>query len=743
MPRRRTLVLVLLAALAIASAPGALAAGAPARRVGFAPRLPVGSILAGALPGATPVHVTVALEPRDPAALEAFATAVSTPGSRLYRRFITPAQFARRFGPTGAQIGAVEASLRAHGLAPGPVSSNHLSIPITASATALERAFSIALERVRLSGRASGIVNTLAPRLDGSIAGLVQAVVGLSTLSAPHPLYARPHGTHAHATAHVATGGPQPCAAARAAAPGQSAYTADQIASAYGFSGLYGAGDQGKGQTVALYELEPYSPSDIAAYQACYGTHASVSNVSVDGGAGSGPGQGEAALDIEQVIGLAPQATILVYEGPNSNSSAPGSGYYDTWSTLIGQDRARVVSASWGQCEPLETAGDAAAESTLFQEAAAQGQTIFSASGDEGSEDCNGQLGLLPDGQLAVDDPSSQPFVTAVGGTSFLSLGPRPSEQTWNNGGGLGLLPGNASGGAGGGGKSSRWGMPAYQSEAASFLGVVQSGARETPDVSADADPNTGYLIYWNGSGTAQGPSGWQGIGGTSAAAPVWASAVALMDASKDCKGALIGFANPALYKAAGSAYSQNFNDITRGNNDYTGTNGGKYTAGSGFDMASGLGTPDVAALAGALCQDATRIGAPRISRSSLSGVAAGRPTLRLTLVAGPAAPGLKRISVRLPSGLRFARRTGHVTVTGTHGARLSFSARVRRGVLKVTLHHATSLAKLTIRYDTLTATRHEASAARRGDASKLRITVAVTDARGTGTTLQTSVRPR
>lgn len=732
---------MLVVALAVLSRSGALAAGAPARRVGFAPRLPSEASVTGAQAGSTRMQIAVALAPRDPAALKSFASAVSTPGSSSYRRYITPAQFARRFGPTSAQIAAVEGSLRAHGLAPGRVSANHLSIPISASAAKLERAFSIGFKRVRLRNRSAAIVNTVAPRLDGSIAGLVQGVVGLNTLSTPRPLYARPHDVHPHATAHVATGGPQPCATARAAAPGQAAYTADQIAAAYGFSGFYGAGDEGKGQTIALYELEPHDASDIAAYQACYGTHALVSNVLVDGGAGTGPGAGEAALDIEDTIGLAPQANYLVYEGPNSNSGSPGAGPYDTWNAIISQDRARVVSASWGQCEALEGASDAGAENTLFEEAAAQGQTIVSASGDEGSEDCNGETGLFGfDGSLAVDDPSSQPFVTGVGGTTMSAIGPRPTEQVWNSGA-ASLL---GSSGAGGGGESSFWGMPAYQAGAPSFLHVRKSSVRESPDVSADADPDDGYLIYWNGSGDAGlgQPVGWQGIGGTSAAAPVWAAAIALINASTQCNGAVVGFANPALYKAAARAYGQDFNDITQGNNDFTATNGGEYAAGTGFDMASGLGTPNASALTGTLCQHATRVGAPNLSNVSLAGVGHARPTLHFKLTAGSNAPGLKTISIRLPSGLRFARKPGKVTVTGPYGHKLGFAASVKRGVLTIRLRQATTVAKVTVRYATLTATHREAAAARRGHAGKAQITVDVTDARGRRTTLQASVRP-
>jgi hypothetical protein len=284
--------------------------------------------------------------------------------------------------------------------------------------------------------------------------------------------------------------------------------------------------------------------------------------------------------------------------------------------------------------------------------------------------------------------------------------------------------------------------MPSYQSSAPSFLHVAQSNARETPDVSADADPNTGYLIYWNGSGSVSGPAGWQGIGGTSAAAPVWAAAIALTNASNACGGALVGFANPALYRAAAGSYGSDFNDVTSGNNDFTGTNGGRYTAGSGFDMASGLGTPNASALTNTLCHAAHRIGAPKISAHSLSGVGKRRPTLRVTITAGKAAPGLRTISIRLPRALHVAHKAKHVTATGAHGARLRFSASVKHGVLTIRLRHATALAKVMVRYATLTVTRHEASAARRGRAAKLGITVTVTDSHGTKTPLHTSVKP-
>jgi subtilase family serine protease len=626
---------------------------------------------AASLPAGQRLHVTVTLRPRDPAALTAYARAVSTPGSSAYLHYLTPAGFARRFGPTPAQISAVRGALRARGLHPGATSAGGLSIPVTATAGQLERGLSVGLSLRSLPGRRTAIAATAKPTLGPGAAGIVQAVLGLDTGSAPRPLLQRAplHAAAVPAAArvpHVATGGPQPCASAQTVASSDNAHTADQIASAYGFPGLYGAGDQGAGVTIAVYELEPNSAADIAAYQSCYGTHTSVSYVPVDGGSGTGSGSGEAALDIENLIGMAPAANVLVYQGPNSNSAGPGSGPYDTFAAIVNQDRARVVSVSWGQCEPALGAGNAAAENTLFAQAAVQGQTIVAASGDSGSEDCD-TGGVLPQTELAVDDPSSQPFVTGVGGTTLQSLGPRPTESVWNGGGNLAM--GLLQPGAGGGGISSLWPMPADQLGAPASAGVVGPGSsgspcgrsggycRQVPDVSADADPSTGYVIYWNGDGSAGQPSGWQSIGGTSAAAPVWAALLALTDASPRCAGGPLGFAGPALYRAAGSTYAGDFNDISTGNNDFTGTNGGSYAARRGYDEASGLGSPNASALAADLCADSLHLPTPRAQRLAARSVVSLR--LRATDARGAA---VTYGAHGLPPGLSLNQATGRIT---------------------------------------------------------------------------------
>jgi subtilase family serine protease len=655
---------------ASAAAPAASAAAFRVVRIGAAPALPTGARTLGTLGSAVKLHVTIALHPRDPAALASYVQAVSAPGSSEYGDYLTPRQFAHRFGATPAAIAAVRATLQAHGLTPGATTTNGLSIPVTATAGTLDQALSVRLERVALSPKKSAITATAGPAFAADVAPLVQAVIGLNTLSSPQPLTLRaaskPRRASAHASPRVPTGGPQPCAAASDAASGQSAYTADQLASAYGFSGLYNAGDEGQGQTIALYELEPDNPADVAAFQSCYGTHASVSYEEVDGGSGTGDGSGEAALDIEDAISLAPKANILVYQAPNSSSNGPGSGPYDDFSAIVAQDRAAVVSASWGQCESLEGATDASAESTLFQEASVQGQTIVSASGDDGSEDCYAGTPLVGT-QLAVDDPASQPYVTGVGGTTLSQLGPRPTETTWNNGNNVVVSALDIGPGAGGGGLSSLWSIPAYQSDAPASVDVLSAPAgggcgaarcREVPDVSADADPNTGYLIYYNGDGSeADTPSGWQGIGGTSAAAPLWAALMALANASSACAGTDIGFANPGLYRAAATGYAADFNDVRSGNNDFTGTNGGDYPAGSGYDVATGLGTPNASSLVPALCAQTLRITNPG-ARSTTVRTKVTLPVQAL----GDTGTSPSFSAQGLPPGLSIASGTGIIS---------------------------------------------------------------------------------
>ena len=289
------------------------------RHIQAAPKVPAQAKKLSSLPAASRLRVDVLLKPSNSTALADYAHAVSTPGSPEFHHYLSTAEFASNFGPSAPARRAVEAALRAEGLPAGQLSPDHMSIRIRASATRLSKAFSTGIARYRLRSGRVAFANTSAPSLPAGAAVDVEGVVGLDNLTldqagAVHVKAPNTHGAGPLAISpQVQTGGPQSCAAAGTGAS-SGAYTADQIAAAYGLSGLYGRGDLGQGQTVALIEGEPDLPSDVAAYQSCYGTHATVNYVPVDGGAGSGSGSGEAALDIEQIIGLAPAAHIVVYQ---------------------------------------------------------------------------------------------------------------------------------------------------------------------------------------------------------------------------------------------------------------------------------------------------------------------------------------------------------------------------------------------------------------------------------------------
>lgn len=626
-----------MAALLAALAAGLLSAAGPAQaayRLGARPAVPRGAHRLGPLAAATRLAATVTLRPRDPSALAAYAHAVSTPGTSAFHHYLTVPEFAERFGPTPAAVQTVESSLRAHGLTPGPLSPNRLSFVLSAPAARLAGAFATAFERYRLAGGAGAFANTVAPALPTAAARLVQNVIGLSSLGRRKPLdqvRAGQLGVRVPAASPPGIAGPSPCQAAVAEGRASGGLTANQLASAYRFTSPYGQGDLGSGATVAVYELEPYAASDISAYQSCYGTTARVSNVLVDGGSGTGFGQGEAALDVEDVIGLAPQARIQVYEGPNTDAGA-----YDVYSRIVSDDSAQVLATAWGICERSFSLSAANAENTLFQEAAVQGQSVFAASGDAGTDDCQ-------NGQPSVDDPASQPFVTGVGGTSFHSLGPPPSEAVWNDGSG-----------ASGGGVSTFWGRPSYQDLTAVAQSALTCGSsgircREVPDVAADADPSGGYVIYFHDR--------WATFGGTSAATPLWAALTALADASPACGGVPVGLANASLYAAAARSYAGDFNDVTTGQNGFDGLTG--YSAGVGYDLASGLGTPNAAALVGSMCDDLVTIRTPP-AQQGLTGRATSLPLAATSAAGRP----LAYTASGLPPGLLLSPSTGRVTGT-------------------------------------------------------------------------------
>ena len=246
-------------------------------RIGSAPRVPRAATLLGQVPGSQRIELYVALRPRDPAALAGFANAVSTPGSPEFRRYLRPGAFGAIFGATAATVRSTTTVLERLGLQVGPVSGNRLIVKVSSTVATTERAFATTLVRYRLGSGALAYANLAAPRIPAALADRIQAITGLNDLAPSAPVGLSLPGPRTSAGEHgspkasdVEVGGPQPCQAATSAASAVGAYTADELASAYGFSGLYAVGDFGAGETVAILALEPFSASDVQAYDECY-----------------------------------------------------------------------------------------------------------------------------------------------------------------------------------------------------------------------------------------------------------------------------------------------------------------------------------------------------------------------------------------------------------------------------------------------------------------------------------------
>jgi subtilase family serine protease len=643
--------------------------------------VPAGATALGA-PAATAAQTgDVALKPRDPAALKSFVASLTDKTSANYHQYLKGGAFAAKFGPTQATIAAVRSALTASGLKISSVASDGMVISFSGTTSQVESAFGTTLERYRTASGTTGEETTSAVKLPSDISSDVAGVVGLNTLF--HPVDAgMPAASKAadHADAKRADitsypgDAPKPCAAAQSVSTELGGLTDDQIANAYGAFGEYTVGDDGAGVHVGLFELEPFEKSDIQTFDECYfGTATGDSMVAnqlntlpVDGGQPDGYGSGEAVLDIDDVSAMAPGADIDVYEAPNTDS-----GYLDEFVDMVDSDSDQIISSSWGECENIDQAyepGALQSEYDVLEQAAAQGQTILAAAGDTGNDSCNEARATPPStdqNPLSVLDPASQPDVLGVGGTSITDADPAAETETvWNSGG---------DGGAGGGGISAIWTAPSWQQTAAGFPtptssdytnantleenaeqdgisdtdftpGFCQAASsngdpcRTVPDISANADPNiSGVTIY-------SAAFGWTQYGGTSSATPIWAAMLALTDASATCQadnldpaqgGTGIGFASPLLYAVAqstqteadgNSEYDDAFHDVTSGNNDVYGFNGGAtFPATTGYDLASGLGSPQLTdtdgdpGLAVDLCGLAAASDATRPTISSLS----------------------------------------------------------------------------------------------------------------------------
>ncbi|MEV4230289.1 S53 family peptidase [Streptomyces bobili] len=578
------------------------------KRVGAAPKVPSGAVRTADPAGSEALSLSVVLEPRDAAALSRFVAEVSDPKSPNYRKYLGTGEFASAFGALPQTVERVTDELEQKGLTVGELEPDGLTLPVTTTVADAGDAFATDFDGYKLKDGDTGLVNTRAPQFSGTTAGAVRAVVGLSTLGSYRPKHTGTRTSGARKAAATSVDGPSArltgttptmCADIRdlyadTSGGWPAAYDKTDYWSARSLAAAYNMADQANvqsGTTIAIYSLENYDLRDMNSYQSCHGTKVPVSSVRVNGGPtepsdiDTGVGL-ETALDVQTIIGLAPQSKILVYQGVNSWTEGTA-----TYRKIVTENRAKVVSVSWGLCE-LNTPTDVMdAQNLLFQQAAAQGQTVVVASGDSGSTGCYYPGENMPNAStLATDFPSASPYVVSVGGTTMRTA--VTNQTTWVGSGG---------------GVSSRYTLPAdgYQNgrTGAGYTDVCVPGSsqvcRQVPDVSGVGDPATGYPVAF-GHDTS-GSQYWNIIGGTSGAAPVWAALFAQADQDLSCQAnGTVGYANPALYKLPATA----FRDVTTGHNNLTdsGNFSGLYKAGAGYDLATGLGTPNGKEIVKGLC---------------------------------------------------------------------------------------------------------------------------------------------
>ena len=478
----------------------------------------------------TIVHLSFGLKVRNPDLLGSLLASGKT---------ISPAAYAADFAPDPALVGRAVVALNAAGLSAGWRAPSSL-IAADGPAPVAASLLNVEINSYRLPDGTLFYAARDQPRLPAVLTSVISNVSGLDDYRRAHGYAVRPGGL-------IPT----------------------DVLSFYNIQALRDAGLDGAGQTIMLPEIDDLlNMSDLDKFASKFGLppFAPVLTVKRDPSWGTPEKpQGETALDLEIIHSVAPMAKLVVY------LSAPDFGHGErAFDQMVTDHLGSVISESLGSCEPDTPSGARNVYASIQDRAVVLGISHFVASGDNGAYTC----GL--DQEAAGSFPSTLPTVTAVGGTSVFesASGVYYKEYAWGS-------PLDQSGS--GGGASQFYAIPSYQKNEAKSAG---KGQRQVPDVSADADPSTGFHIIFGGhDGQA---------GGTSAATPLWAATVALINQDLKKKGLReVGFANPALYwmgENAARLSPQPFHDVSAGNNL-------GFDAATGWDFATGWGSMDAAAL--------------------------------------------------------------------------------------------------------------------------------------------------
>ncbi|HVZ84522.1 MAG TPA: protease pro-enzyme activation domain-containing protein [Terracidiphilus sp.] len=640
------------------------------------PRLYAAAEDAGRLPSDTQLTGITLMFNRSAAQqadLDALLAAQQNPTSSQYHKWLTPAQFGARFGMAQADLDKVEQWLQQQGFTIDEVPPSRNFIRFSGTANQLELAFQTQMHSYKTSDGQKHISPSTSLSVPSAIAPTVEGIHDLTGL--------RPRSSHA--------------AASRLAHPDYTfnnngtqyvLFAPGDIKVAYDINPLIQGGSDGTGQTIVIAGQSEISTSDITNFQNAAGLTAKAPTLTLVPNTGTAAfvsgDQGESDLDVEWSGATAPGATInFIYTGNSQNSN----GVFDSVQYAITNGIGNIISVSYGACE-TELQLASFSQDTLYQEAAAQGQTIISSSGDFGSTACYGFSNLSTSQQqaLGVSYPASSQYVTGVGGTEIstandavgtywgsasnnsVSLTTALSyvpEIAWNDDTLAGQYSPSQGGGlsAGGGGVSILYNSkPDWQS---GVSGIPSDNARDVPDVALYSSPDyPGYLYCtsdssdWTSGQTAScgnsqfyassGTAYFTIAGGTSFAAPIFAGMVAILN-QKTGNTSGQGLINPRLYQLASNAatYTTAFHDVISGNNYCTaGTTYGYcsaggategYAAGLGYDQVTGLGSIDLNNLATAWPSAALTASTTTVSAASATDAVGTGDTITITVASG------------------------------------------------------------------------------------------------------------
>lgn len=490
------------------------------------------------------IHLVVFLGYPDQAKVDSFVTAVNNPASSMYGKFISPSSFASLYGPSPNQYTMVEYVLSGAGFQIVQTYGNRKVIDAVGTVAAAQALFNTVIDYYAYNNW-TYYANAVPAVVPSALKGVVMAVSGFNNFATKVAI-------------PLVSGLP----------PGPNGYGPLDLQTAYDEPVHVTPSLTGAGATIAVETVYDYLDSDLSAYWTQYGVSRTgyVQRVFVDDPVNQGlpaPGQNdETTLDVEQSTSNARGANVLVYEAADPLNST----FDDMYEQSVEDPRVDVVTTSWGSCEAGADPNEIAADNDLFEQAAAEGQTRFAASGDNGSKDCG--MNDPPFGfpgqpnPTNVDFPASSWWVAGSGGTTLALASNRSikSETAWSGSGG---------------GISEFFALPPYQKPVPT---LASTSWRNVPDVALDADPATPYSLYYLGSWALP-------VGGTSCVAPNMAALYAQIDGYW---GHRLGLAQTGLYNGFESRTypGRVWHDILTGSN-------GDFNAHAGYDNVTGVGSLD------------------------------------------------------------------------------------------------------------------------------------------------------